>query len=181
MDNEIYILCNSPQCLHEISSGRWPDLHKKNLFTCNLAYTFFRTDGRHLNIFTDAEPIKAFLEQHDWPAVYDTWKYNKVEFIFSAWEIFSKKVKINPHKSCKANYQYSPLFVPGSSAINALLHLSQFEKSFNTIYLIGYTINEWQGIKNVKELADKKRALDYLNQKYTRNQLSDWVYRYDKN
>jgi len=61
MKNEIYILCNSPQCLNEISSVNYPNLHNKNIFTCNLAYSYFRTSDRHLNIFTDAPAINDFL------------------------------------------------------------------------------------------------------------------------
>lgn len=179
MSNEILILCNSAACLNEISSGLWPDLSQRNIFTCNLAYTFFRTEGRHLNIFSDAEPIKAFFEEKNWSAVYAPWRYNKVEFVFSKWEMETKAIFPNEHQNCPLLPVFSPVSVPGSSAINALLYLNACE-NFDKIYLLGYTINEWEGISHVKELQGKKQALEALLTNYKPEMIRANVWRYEK-
>lgn len=131
--SEIYILCNSNQCLEEITSGRFPELYKADIFTCNQSYSFFRTSGRHLNFMMDTDNIiryVLFLE----PLHKDYQK--KIEFIFSIWNM--KQLNGN---LLYRQLKYSPVQFGGSSALCALAHLSVVE-NYDTIYLVGYTFDE---------------------------------------
>jgi hypothetical protein len=180
MKNEIIILCNSAACLKEVSSGNWPDLHTKNIFTCNLAYTHFRTSARHLNIFSDAPLINKFLNSPDWARTYDTYQYTGIEFIFNTWDLgVEKNICPSKHEAVKAICKYSPVIVPASSAIGALFYLSAVE-NFDKIHLLGYTINEWEGIEHVKELASKQNAFNEVYKKYEVENPREFVYTYSR-
>lgn len=179
MENEIIILCNSPQCLAEVSAGNWPNLHTKNIFTCNLAYSHFRTTGRHLNIFADAVPIIDFLTNENWQNVYNTYKYMNIEFILSVWQIGMRLNYIKTSEQFNAVIKKSPVVVPASSAISALFYLNACE-NFDKIHLVGYTIKEWEGIEAVKELKNKVDAFNDLFKKYQVTRKRDYVYTYSR-
>jgi hypothetical protein len=184
MKNEIHIICNSPEALEEISAGRWPELHKKNIFTCNLAYTHFRTSARHLNIFSDAIPIKDFLFNKNWPQIYGAYNYSGIEFIFNLWkdgkgnDVHIIDIICNKHPF-KINLKAAPDIVPASSAIGALFYLNAIEK-FDKIHLIGYTLNEWEGIENVKELSGKNQAFKDLFKNYQEERPRPCVFTYTR-
>lgn len=130
-------------------------------------------------MFSDAAPIKRFLEAEDWLKIYNTWQYTGIEFIISEWDIKDKCITVKKHQNCKANTKFSPICVPGSSGINALLY-SALVEGFEKIHLIGYTINEWDGIEHVKELHEKQAALNQLHAKYQVNKIRDFVYEFTK-
>lgn len=132
MDKEICIICNSPQALEIISNGAFPNLHTKDLFTCNNAFTFFRTEGRHFNFWTDARDIMRHIEMPEKLSDrYETY----VQHIYSP---FGLKMK-------SGNYLYplvcSPIEKGCSSALGALAFLNEVY-SYNKIWLIGYTLDE---------------------------------------
>lgn len=179
MKKEIVILCNSPQCLEIISGGHIPDLHQKNLFTCNLAYTHFRTSGRHLNIFVDTPIIDSFINRPQWYENYGCYNYDKVEFIINPWEhaIYGK----HNYMQHKAKIKVSPVLIPASSAIAALFYLNAAE-NYDVIHLVGYTLREWSGLHNVKELQHKLKAFQDVTNKYEvfKNELMPTWYTYIK-
>lgn len=174
-NNKMIILCNSPQCLNIISGGQYPNLNESNIFTCNLAYTHFRTNKRHLNIFSDRPIIEAFLNCDNWYSVFGTLNYD-LEYVFHQWESGQITVPKNLHH---LNIKKSPVTSNGSSAVNALLYLHECEK-FDEIHLVGYTINEWKGLKNVKELTDKYNRLQNLLKDYDVNNPQPFVFVYKR-
>lgn len=161
MNNEITILCNSPQCLAEISTGGFGDLSEQNIFTCNMAYTFFRTNKRHLNIFSDSPLIESFFNTNDWYNNFGVLNYD-LEFIF---HLFHCKGITIPKTHEHLKIKTSPDLSNNSSAINALIYLNECE-NFDTINLVGYTLNEWEGIKGVNGLELKNEALDKVKENY---------------
>lgn len=130
---EIYLICNSEQALNEISSGRFPDLDKKDLFTCNNAYTFFRTTGRHLNFWTDTEDI---IRNVIMPETLSKDYQKKVDHIYS---LFGRELKNG--NTLYRWLKFSPVRKAGSSALNAISYLNMCEK-YDVIWLIGYTLDE---------------------------------------
>lgn len=180
MEKEIIILCNSPQCLAEISSGNWPNLHERDLFTCNLAYSHFRTTGKHYNMFADAIPIQDFLENRNWVQVYHTYKYENILYVFNRWQWQLEKYEAPKISSeFAANYIASPIVVPASSAISALFYLNACHL-YEKIHLVGYTINEWQGLRAVKELQHKVQAFEDVLKNYEVEQVRPFVYTYSR-
>lgn len=173
--NKIVILCNSPQCLQIISAGHYPNLHQTDIFTCNLAYTHFRTSKRHFNIFSDRAIIEAFLNCDNWYSVFGTLNYD-LEYIFHLQEV--KEITLKD-KHANLNIKASPVTANGSSAVNALLYLHACE-NYDEIHLVGYTLNEWEGIKNVKELSDKLNRLKALLNDYEVSNPSDHLFIYKK-
>ncbi len=168
--NEIFIICNSSEALLLISSGYFPNLHSKDLFTCNNAFTFFRTFGKHYNFFCDAEDIKRFFRMPEKLC----WDYQKkISFIFSEWDL-----KRNGFPLWNPDSIISPVCVPASSGMNALFYLNSLPEKYKTIWLIGYTFNEWEGIETNPRLAEKKSFLDKLDSCYERNKPYPFVYRY---
>jgi hypothetical protein len=179
MQNEIIILCNSAACLNEISAGHWPNLHQKNIFTCNFAYTHFRTSGLHFNIFSDADPIIAFLTCENWDNVFTSYPYKNTQFVLNTWDIDTKKINPIPSNQFNLPLIKSPIKVPASSSIGALLYLNACE-NFEKIHLVGYTINEWEGIETVKELKSKQEALNDLHKNYQQTNPREFVYIYER-
>lgn len=129
----IHILCNSPQCLAEITSGAWPALNKKDLFTCNNAFTFFRTTGVHYTFFTDTIDI---MRQLIMPEQLSDHYDQHVKKIFSQWAMELKNGNL-----IERDITYSPINIGASSALGALafaLCCLQYDEA----YLIGYTLDE---------------------------------------
>ena len=167
MNNEIIIVCNSHQFVQEISSGRWNDLDTRNLFTCNNAYTHFRTSARHFNMFSDAIDIKRHVEM---PEKLHNGYHSKVEFVY--YDFLGLTSEDFP------GLNYSPVVAPASSAIQALWYLGLKEK-FDTIYLIGYTMNEWdvmaeEGMRFFTWQEEWKRFFN----KYTVTTMKENVYKF---
>lgn len=129
----IFIICNSPEALQIIASGLYQDIHTADLFTCNNAYTFFRTSGRHLNFFTDTIDIVRHVKM---PETLSKGYEKKVEFIYSR-----KGVTMQSGQCLFPDLKFSPLYQIGSSALNALAYLVATER-YNGIHLIGYTLDE---------------------------------------
>jgi len=176
--SKITILCNSPQCLEEITSGKYNNLVNEDIFTCNLAYTYFRTNARHLNIFTDIEPINNFLDSNHLEGIFSTHLYFKIEFILHSFQFHKTQLELNnkktPYRLIKSN-----VVVNGSSGINALLYLVNNE-NYDIINLVGYSLNEWEGIKEVPELKPKLIELEKIKENYTINNYAPFCYEYKK-
>jgi hypothetical protein len=171
MNNEIIILCNSAACLDEISSGRFVDLHTRNIFTCNDAYAFFRTTGKHFNFVSDMPHVALHANN---PGLLKPWGgYDHIQFIYSAWDIKRKAVNVFP------GLTYSPIEISASSAINALFYLNAVEK-FDSIILVGYTINEWDGMDKFPNLKKKKEAFDVVFKNYSMEQVRKFVYEFSR-
>lgn len=166
MKETIYILCNSAECNRIISSGYVPNLQEQNIFTCNLAYSHFRTNGLHFNMFADAIPIHDFLTNPNWGPVYDTYQYDQIIFVFNLWQ-WKKQRRTWPvgYPSQRVICSVSPVDIPASSAISALFYLNSVG-NFDRIELIGYTINEWDGLKGVKELEPKYNEFQKVLERY---------------
>ncbi len=147
-NTSIHIICNSPECLSILSSGQFPFLNDKDLFTCNSAYTFFKTRGRHLNFFTDPESI---IRNKYMPETL-THKYEKkIEFIYSQYG-----VAMRSNNMLFQGIRISPVKETGSSALNALAYLAECE-NYKTIHLIGYTFNEVEN--NIWNVINQKYDL----------------------
>ncbi len=128
---EIFIICNSPQALKEIASGAWSQLPSADLFTCNNAFTFFRTSGKHLNFFTDTLDIFRFMTMPE------TLSYNyqkQVKFVFSQFGMTLANGNL-----IERDLHYSPVPLGASSALGALAYLNAVE-DYSTVYMLGYTI-----------------------------------------
>lgn len=179
MTKQISILCNSPQCLAEITSGNYPELYKSDLFTCNLAYTHIRTEGRHLNIFSDRAIVHAFLSAHDWHGTFSTAPYNKVEHIINLATISEQSILHGSLDHIAHRVKESPLRIPASSAIGALFHSIECEH-YDQIRLIGYNLKEWKHISNVKELKAKKEMFDKICDLYNIEEKNGSTYIYTK-
>lgn len=173
---QIYILCNSPECLKEITSGEYSDLNNSDIFTCNLAYTYFRTNGKHFNIFSDSGPINEFLKHNNWYDIYGCLNYHDIEFIIHCTGL--SYLDLSNIDKIKGSVKISPLICNGSSSINALLYLSTCY-NYDKITLIGYTLNEWSGLKNIPELEHKLIELKKLSTKYDIKQVRPYVFEYN--
>lgn len=168
---EIIIICNSNHALQSISTGKYGDLSNKNIFTCNLAYSFFRTRQRHLNIFSDGPIIQDFIKcqlNKTWHYIYSTAPYNNVQFIYNTWDF-------NGHNFGYHFIKPSPVIIQGSSAIGALFYLNEVE-NFNTIHLTGYTLNEWENLEKIPELALKHAEFNKVFRKYELIKKGDFDY-----
>lgn len=130
---EIFILCNSRQCLEEISSGRFKKLQAKDLFTCNNAYTFFRTEGNHFNLFTDTIDIVRHTLM---PETLSNGYEKQVHFIYSQ---YGTQMACN--RSIFPGLNLSPIKTPSSSGLGALAWLNKM-RNYDVIWLIGYTLDE---------------------------------------
>ena len=164
---EIFIICNSEAALAEISSGRFPDLDKKDLFTCNNAFTFFRTTGRHLNFWTDTLDIIRHIEM---PETLSKDYQKKVHHIYS-----QSGMKLANGNYIYQTLNYSQVKQAGSSALNALAFLSQIKgidlinqiAQYDVIWLIGYTLDE-----GANEIWNKSECMDVPLSSHTFKYLS---------
>ena len=175
MEQEIIIVCNSAEFIAEVSSGRWADFQHRNIFTCNNAYTHFRTSKEHFNIFVDNLDINRFY----FHAEKLTEDYqNHVKFIFSDWDI---KRKANSDKQLELynGLVFSPVSCGGSSAFNALLYLNS-EFSYDKIHLIGYTFDEFSALEKQKSLIEKKKSFDIVLSRYDMKKVRPSVYEFSK-
>lgn len=167
MSKEIFILCNSAECLKEISSGKYPDLQTKDLFTCNNAFTFFRTSGKHFNMMVDGNDIYRFTER---PENLFREYHQKIYFIFSE---FEKPQIIVDHY--ERDISFSPIKIGCSSAIAALFYLNAV-LNYDVIRLIGYTlIEDHEGTP-----AEKKNEFQKLYNNYFQEKVSDHVFRFTR-
>lgn len=130
---ELHIICNSPQALDIISSGRFPDLHKRDLFTCNNAHTFFRTRKRHLNFFTDHFDIMRHLV---WPEKLSDKYHEKIEHVFS-----QHGMKLANGTLPYRQLNYSPIEQGCSSGLAALAYATWLDE-WDKIWFVGYTLDE---------------------------------------
>lgn len=171
---EIYILCNSPECLAEIASGNFPDLHTKDIFTCGSAFTFFRTYGKHFNFITDGVDIVRHINHPEY--LFRDYR-DKVLFVFSKPET----EKLNVKTIIPFQVDVSPVNVAASSAINALFFLNaQISFPYDVIHLIGYTINEWDGMEELQNLRQKKLAFDEVFKNYNVENPRPFYYKYTR-
>lgn len=178
MNKEIFIICNSPAALAEISSGNWPNLPDADLFTCNLAYSHFRTNGKHFNIFSDPLPINDFLSHPNWHEIYNTYQYNKIKFVINK-AMVGKDFEINKSESCKAEIDICPVSIPASSAIGALFY-TVCTQHYDKIHLIGYTLNEWEGLEAAPELRPKLKAFEWVDLYYKKTSPRPYLFTFTK-
>lgn len=144
MSKEIYIICNSPEALKEIASGKHIDLHTKDIFTCNNAFTFFRTSGRHLNFWTDTLEI---IRQIQFPENLSDGYHTKVKHIYSPYGLKMANTTLLYRDK---GLNFSPIQAGASSGLGALAYLAMCS-DYDTIYIIGYTLDErknpmWENI-----------------------------------
>jgi hypothetical protein len=176
-NNEIIIICNSPQCLAEITSGNYPNLANQNIFTCNLAYSYFRTTGQHYNIFTDIPAITDFLYNPNWYGIYSTNPYNKVIFVINNFTS-DKPILLVEDGNNRIITEFG-IKIPASSGMAALFYLVK-NTQFKKITLLGYTLNEWEGIEHNNKLQNKVKMFEFINQNYKVNNPRPFVYEYEK-
>lgn len=100
--------------------------------------------------------------------------YDHIEFIYSVWDQIQQvgKVLYNTLK-------YSTVCVGASSAINALFYLNAVEK-YDEITLIGYTINEWDGMDKFPNLLQKKLAFDEVFKNYSMEKIRQYTYKFSR-
>jgi hypothetical protein len=158
---EIFIICNSPQALMEVSSGRLPSLHQEDLFTCNNAFTFFKTSGRHLNFFTDTADIIRHVTM---PEVLSGEYHKKVEHIFSRCDM-----KLHNGKTLYHWLRYSPVTKAASSAIGALAYLANMT-DYDCVWLVGYTLDE----------RENSIWNDYIDPSFHQENVRPFVYKFDR-
>lgn len=145
MNESIYIICNSSECLQLITGHNIPrisGLHNADLFTCNSAYTFFRTTGRHFNFWTDTVDI---IRKVTMPETLSQDYQKHVEHIFSPFGLY-----LGNGNLLYRGLQVSPVKEGCSSALGALAYLAECHQ-YKQIYLVGYTLDEttnpvWKGI-----------------------------------
>lgn len=173
--DEIFILCNSPECLQLISSGAFPDLQEQNLFTCNNAFTFFRTTATHLNIMVDAVDILRFLAMPE--KLFKDYEQN-LGFVISTHDMAcNKSILMDVYPPNKL--MVSPIKVGASSAIHALFFLNSCNL-FKTIWLVGYTIDEWDGMDKFPNLTAKKMEFEKVYANYKQEMVRPYVYKYTR-
>lgn len=130
---EIFIICNSPQCLSEISSGKFPGLDQEDLFTSNNAFTFFKTSGKHFNFWIDWQDIFRHVTM---PETLSGGYENKVQHIFSRFNM-----KLANGKTMYRQLHYSPVEQAASSALSALAYTAVMGE-YDAAWMIGYTLDE---------------------------------------
>jgi hypothetical protein len=133
--SEIFIICNSPEALDLIGILFPTQFSRADLFTCNNAFTFFRTKGKHFNFWTDARDIFKHLELTERLSG----GYNEhIQHVYSRHGLtmatgnilFNDKVlKLTPHSK------------GASSALGALAYCATC-LNYDRIVLVGYTLNE---------------------------------------
>jgi len=172
---EIFILCNTPKCLEEISSGRFAYLQTKDIFTCNHAYTFIWTSGKHYNIIIDNEDIDFFVNDSYFMRE-SKYKRNtdKINFILSPFNEGKKDAFNGQYKG----FEFSPVMCGGSSGLQAVLYCGR-ALDYDRIYFIGY-LPIFEEFNSVGMPQDKKAEIDYFFSKYSDEALREGVYLFTK-
>lgn len=154
----IYVICNSPEALFVLTSGMLNNLVNSDIFTCNNAYTFFRTSGRHLNFFTDTIDIMRHVKI---PETLSKGYEKSVEFIYHR-----KGATAATGLCLFPGLKFSPVQGMGSSALNAIAYLVAVE-DYEMIQLIGYTLDEsqnplWAYIQEKHDLSYSQKSPDII-------------------
>lgn len=131
----LYIICNSPRALNAISSGKLKNLDEKDIFTCNNAYTFFKTSGKHYNFWTDVSDIFRHIKL---PEQLSDNYHLKVKHVYNKNAVFLKD-----GRQLFRNIFISPIDILCSSGMGALCFASVC-LDYNRLVFVGHTLVEKQ-------------------------------------
>lgn len=142
MRKRIFVICNSAAALSIICGGDLfddpdilnhgvdrVDLSKEDIFTCNSAYGFFRTEGRHYNMIVDPEDIERRVLYPE--RLCDGYEKN-IGFIYSPWDMGFKTI---PKRFPLLRFVTDELAC--SSGLNAAVH--SLRLGYTCVRMVGYT------------------------------------------
>lgn len=171
MKKNLYILCNSNEAMATITSGSFKDLADADIFTCNNAFTFVRTNGKHFNFWTDTRDIMRHIEM---PENLSLDYHTKVQHIYSPFGITMANGNELYQGLC-----VSPVKYGCSSAIGALA-FAAICLPYDKIVMIGHTLDEFENpiFKQVIFNYLKLPSINTEAMEYRDKYKSSWYYIY---